>query len=161
MRNKNEYRSEIALYKKRKMMCQTQQLFAFKNRFTKIVTGVAFTACLHVNLSFASFKSLMICPRPQQEAAGLKDSVAGRDTSTKVPEEKVSIFFVLFQPHPSDCFVLSSVLFWLVCCSLWPRPGASTRWKPPERRRAWRCLVCCRWKQSVKMIPIKMSLARQ
>lgn len=63
MRNKNEYRSEIALCRKRKMTCQTQQLFVFNNRFTKIVARVAFTACLHVNLGFASFKSPKICPR--------------------------------------------------------------------------------------------------
>lgn len=41
MRNKKEYRSEIALYKERKMMCQTQQLFVFNNRFTKVVDRVA------------------------------------------------------------------------------------------------------------------------
>lgn len=139
-------------------MCQTQQLFVSNNRFTEIVARVAFTACLHVNVFFAPFKSLTICPRPQQETAGrLEETRPPRSQRRKgasflFSSNHIHQIVLVCDRNSSSC---------LVCCSLWPRLGACTRWKPPERRRAWRCLVCCRWKQSVKMMEIKISLVRQ
>lgn len=116
MKNKSEYRSEIAPYRKRNMMFQTQQLFVFNNRFTKIVARVAFTACLHVNLGFASFKSLIICPRPQQEATGRKDKKKHVHQGHKgesehlfysLPTTSIRLFYFVI------CFVSSVVVFGL------------------------------------------------
>lgn len=137
MRNKNEYRSEFALYRKRKMMCQTRQLFVFKNRFTKIVARVAFPACLRVNLDFASFKSLTMCPRPQQET---QDSKTAWQEETHPPRSQrrkwASFLFSSNHIHQIVLFCDQNSGSCLVCSSLWPWLGAYVRWKSPERRKA-------------------------